>query len=131
MIPKLIIGRRSLSSSEVFVSGDDSPENINKKLIELFGIVLDEEDDRQTDFIEFPDQTITTFSPYVISRFVKLCRIENGPRPETNVFLHFEGKDYRVTDFVEAAWLCHFDLGELYTDLELQCKLAEKLAAEG
>lgn len=127
--PKLVIGRKNHFITEQFISGDDSPEFIRQKLIDLFGVELNEEDTRYTDSIEFPDKTITTFSPYVISTYARLCNFgERGGYNLSNVFLHYKGKDYRVVDFVEVAWLRHFDLGELYTDLELQAKLGKWLS---
>ena len=130
MNPKLIIGRKSFSDSEIFISGDDSPENIDQRLFDLFGVNLDEEDSRRTDYLEFPNQTITTFSPYVISWFVHRCNTGEDAHPLENVFFHCDGEDYRVLDFVEKARLVHFDLGELYTDLELQFKLTQYLSTQ-
>ena len=132
---KLIIGRRNFHILEQFVSGDDSPEQIRKTFNEIYGVTFDEDEPREAKDIKYPHKTIVTFSQTVIDYYERVFRNENDRNNIDTIFLyyedendkHLEGKEYRLTQFIDKAWLVHFSIGDLYADNTLTEKLKEYL----
>ncbi len=115
---KLVINRQA-REGETFITGDDHPTQIRHRIDCVMGIERDE--DGHT--VHVADTTIVTFSTVAIDHFIRVCRMENEPHPMGSVYYSLLGKDFRLVDFMVEAWLVHYDVGELYSDLEIDRQL--------
>lgn len=126
MRPKLIINRHA-RTGEFFVSGDAHPTAVREVVDALLGVTRD--DEGAVVGLDRPDRTLVTYSGVAIEHFLRVCRFEGEPHPMQDVYFSRRGTDHRVVGFTEEARLVHFDLGELYADLELDGELDKHLQA--
>lgn len=122
---KLVINRHA-RDGEFFISGDDHPLQVRHRVDCILGLGRD--GDGHT--VHVGAATIVTFSPVVIDHAIRVCRVEGEPHPMGSVYYAYSGKDYRLVDFMEEAWLVHYDVGELYSDLEIEVSLRKWLLKE-
>jgi len=115
---KLVINRHP-RPGEVFISGDDHPDRIRDRV----DSVMEIEKDTDGHTIHAGDAIVVTFSPVVIDHFIRVCRVENKPHPMASVYYFFGGEEFRLVDFMEEAWLVHYDVGNLYSDREIDRQL--------
>ncbi len=122
---KLVINRQA-REGETFISGDDHPLQVRHRVDCILGIGRDE--DGHT--VHVGDATIVTYSPVAIDHVIRVSRMENEPHPMGSVYYAYGGKDHRLVEFMEEAWLVHYGVGELYSDLEIEVNLRKWLLKE-